>query len=37
MPANLEHIKTVSGTEVTTLTTPQVFSAKYDVYYVNVQ
>ena len=37
MAANLEFIKNVSGEEITSLTTPQVFSAKYDVYYVNVQ
>jgi len=37
MAGSLEHIKKVSGTEVTTLTTPQVFSDKFNVYYVNVQ
>ena len=37
MATGLEFIKKVSGTDITTLTTPQVFSAKYNVYYVNVQ
>ena len=37
MATNLEFIKNVSGEEITSLTTPQVFSAKYDVYFVDVQ
>ena len=37
MATGLEFIKKVSGTDIVNITTPQVFSAKYDVYYVNVQ
>ena len=34
---SLEFITQVSGTSIVSLTTPQVFSADYDVYFVNAQ